>query len=92
MNRFFLYLFNSIRTALIWTLLLAATSAQGQPLISRIKDVATLDGIQDNPLIGYGLVGGLDGTGDGRRGFTAQTLNNLLAGMGINYSAECPHH
>ena len=41
MNRFFLYLFNSIRTALIWTLLLAATSAQGQPLISRIKDVAT---------------------------------------------------
>ena len=43
-----------------------------------------LDGIQDNPLIGYGLVGGLDGTGDGRRGFTAQTLNNLLAGMGIN--------
>lgn len=55
-----------------------------QPLVARVKDIAILDGIQDNPLIGYGLVGGLEGTGDGRRGFTAQTLTNLMAGMGIN--------
>lgn len=58
--------------------------SQGQPLISRVKDIAKLDGIQENPLVGYGLVAGLAGTGDGRRGFTAQTLTNLLAGMGIN--------
>ncbi|MBN2326787.1 MAG: flagellar basal body P-ring protein FlgI [Candidatus Omnitrophica bacterium] len=57
---------------------------QAQPLTARVKDIAVLEGIQDNPLIGYGLVGGLEGTGDGRRGFTAQTLNNLIAGLGIN--------
>ncbi len=64
--------------------LMLVQSVQAQQLISRVKDISKLDGVQENPLIGYGLVGGLDGTGDGRRGFTAQTLNNLLAGMGIN--------
>ncbi|MDX9753312.1 MAG: flagellar basal body P-ring protein FlgI [bacterium] len=58
--------------------------AEAQVLESRVKDIAKLDGIQDNPLLGYGLVAGLAGTGDGRRGFTAQTLANLIAGMGIN--------
>ncbi|HOJ60224.1 MAG TPA: flagellar basal body P-ring protein FlgI [bacterium] len=65
-------------------ILTGSSIAPAQPVISRVKDIAQLDGIQDNPLIGYGLVGGLAGTGDGRRGFTAQTLTNLLASMGIN--------
>ncbi|MFB3788353.1 MAG: flagellar basal body P-ring protein FlgI [bacterium] len=64
--------------------LLWSSAVHAQPVISRVKDIAQLDGVQDNPLIGYGLVGGLAGTGDGRRGFTAQTLTNLLAGLGIN--------
>lgn len=71
----------------IWAVALVALFAmavRSQPLVSRVKDIAQLDGIQDNVLIGFGLVGGLDGTGDGRRGFTAQTLNNLLAGLDIN--------
>ncbi len=55
-----------------------------QPVVSRIKDISQLQGAQENVLLGYGLVAGLAGTGDGRRGFTAQTLNNLIAGMGIN--------
>ncbi|MEW6238128.1 MAG: flagellar basal body P-ring protein FlgI [Candidatus Omnitrophota bacterium] len=67
---------------LLW--LAAAFEAQGQPIVSRIKDIAELDGVQENVLIGYGLVAGLNGTGDGRRGFTAQSLNNMIAGMGIN--------
>ncbi len=58
--------------------------AYAQPSVSRIKEIAKLEGIQDNQLIGYGLVAGLNGTGDGRRGFTAQSLNNLVAGMGVN--------
>ncbi len=69
---------------IIFLLIATGLEADAQPLVSRVKDIASLDGIQDNPLIGYGLVGGLAGTGDGRRGFTAQTLTNLLAGMGIN--------
>lgn len=61
--------------------------SEAQVLVSRVKDIAKLDGAQDNPLMGYGLVAGLEGTGDGRRGFTAQTLTNLMAGMGINVLA-----
>jgi flagellar P-ring protein FlgI len=63
---------------------LICIDAVAQPIVARVKDIAQLDGIQDNPLIGYGLVGGLEGTGDGRRGFTAHTLANLLSGLGIN--------
>jgi flagellar P-ring protein FlgI len=65
-------------------ILTSGITVEAQPLISRVKDIAQLDGIQENHLIGYGLVAGLAGTGDGRRGFTAQTLTNLIAGMGIN--------
>ncbi|MBZ0254575.1 flagellar basal body P-ring protein FlgI [bacterium] len=65
-------------------LLIFINGASAQPSVSRIKEIAKLDGIQENQLIGYGLVAGLNGTGDGRRGFTAQSLNNLVAGMGVN--------
>lgn len=68
----------------VYFLIGSVSLAVSQPLMVRVKDIAMLDGIQDNPLIGYGLVGGLNGTGDGRRGFTAQSLTNLLSGMGIN--------
>lgn len=81
----------AIVVSTVWMILLAAIllgllaiDTPAQPLVARVKDIAALDGIQDNPLIGYGLVGGLEGSGDGRRGFTAQTLNNLLSGMGIS--------
>lgn len=51
----------------------------------RIKDVATLAGVRVNQLIGYGLVIGLDGTGD-RQGtkFTEQSFRNMLVQLGIN--------
>lgn len=51
----------------------------------RIKDLATLAGVRNNQLIGYGLVVGLDGTGDrsGTR-FTEQSFGNMLMQLGIN--------
>ncbi len=51
----------------------------------RLKDLASVQGVRDNPLVGYGLVVGLDGTGDQTRQapFTAQSLNNMLAQLGI---------
>lgn len=51
----------------------------------RIKDVANLAGVRGNQLIGYGLVVGLDGTGDkaGTR-YTEQSFGNMLTQMGIN--------
>ncbi|NIA69458.1 flagellar basal body P-ring protein FlgI [Pelagibius litoralis] len=66
-------------------LLLGATSAaaQGQ---SRIKDVADFEGVRDNMLVGYGLVVGLNGTGDdlGSAVFTRESLIGMLQRMGVN--------
>lgn len=51
----------------------------------RIKDIATIDGIRENQLIGYGLVVGLDGTGDktNQSPFTSQSFANMLLDFGI---------
>ncbi len=65
---------------------LAAVFAQGQnaPQLARVKDVATIEGIRDNQLVGYGLVVGLRGTGDSSQTvFPAQTLISALERMGI---------
>jgi flagellar P-ring protein precursor FlgI len=53
---------------------------------TRIKDIATLKGVRDNQLVGYGLVTGLQGTGDTLRNaqFTEQSLQSMLDRMGIN--------
>jgi flagellar P-ring protein precursor FlgI len=52
----------------------------------RIKDLASVQGVRSNQLVGYGLVVGLDGTGDQtiQTPFTIQTLNSMLMQMGIN--------
>jgi flagellar P-ring protein precursor FlgI len=51
---------------------------------TKIKDLANLEGVRDNQLLGYGLVVGLNGTGDKRQTvFSAQTLTNLLSRMGV---------
>ena len=57
---------------------------------ARIKDIATLDGIRDNQLIGYGLVVGLDGTGDKTTQslFTEQTFRNMLLEFGIRLPSD----
>ncbi|MFQ5737830.1 MAG: flagellar basal body P-ring protein FlgI [Acidobacteriota bacterium] len=56
---------------------------------SRIKDVAAFEGVRDNQLVGYGLVVGLDDTGDSRQTFfTTQALANLLNRSGITVPAR----
>lgn len=51
---------------------------------ARIKDIASISGVRDNQLIGYGLVVGLAGTGDDvKNGFTAATLSNMLSRQGL---------
>lgn len=51
----------------------------------RLKDLATIQGVRDNQLVGYGLVVGLDGTGDQVRQtpFTQQSLTNMLSQLGV---------
>ena len=51
----------------------------------RIKDLSSVQGMRDNQLIGYGLIVGLDGSGDsvGQVSYTAQSLKNMLSQLGI---------
>ncbi|MEO6340016.1 MAG: flagellar basal body P-ring protein FlgI [Caulobacteraceae bacterium] len=53
---------------------------------SRIKDIVSFEGVRENQLIGYGLVVGLNGTGDSLRNapFTRQSLESMLERMGVN--------
>lgn len=68
-----------------------ASEENGAPrAYARIKDLVEFDGVRGNDLVGYGLVVGLDGTGDGLRNspFTEEALANLLERLGINVSGE----
>ncbi len=54
-----------------------------------IRDITTIEGIRDNPLIGYGVVVGLKRTGDSQQTlFTTQTLANMLQRLGVQISAS----
>jgi flagellar P-ring protein precursor FlgI len=56
----------------------------------RLKDLVSFQGVRDNPLIGYGLVVGLDGTGDQtmQTPFTTQSLTNMLGNLGITLNSS----
>ena len=55
------------------------------PGLVRLKDIADVQGVRSNQLVGYGLVTGLEGTGDGQSSvFTPQSLVNMLRKFGIN--------
>lgn len=66
---------------LLATLLACASAAQAE----RIKDLASIAGVRNNQLTGYGLVVGLDGTGDqtSQTPFTVQSIANMLTQYGI---------
>ena len=70
----------------LW-LLLAAVLAAASPAAHalRIKEVAAVQGVRSNQLLGYGLVVGLDGTGDqsSQMPYTAQSMSNYLQQLGI---------
>ena len=75
------------RLALAALVTLAAAAGAGPAQAgSRIKDIADFEGIRDNMLVGYGLVVGLNGTGDGLNNspFTQQSLIGMLERLGVN--------
>lgn len=67
---------------LSFLLLLSPLTASAE----RIKDMASIQGVRDNQLIGYGLVVGLDGSGDQttQTPFTVQSIVSMLSQMGVN--------
>jgi flagellar P-ring protein precursor FlgI len=66
-------------------MLALAVNALAQDATARVKDVARIVGVRENDLFGYGVVMGLNGTGDRRQSsfFTTQSLQNLLQRQGI---------
>lgn len=73
----------NVRVAAAALCLIAAFGAAGQQEV-RVKDVATIAGLEDVQLFGYGLVVGLAGTGDRSQTiFTNQTVTNMLKNMGV---------
>lgn len=75
------------RLLLSLTIFLSATAAEAAV---RIKDIADIRGLRENQIVGYGLVIGLNGTGDTLRNapFTEQSLQSMLDNMGINVRNE----
>ena len=72
-------------TILILLILLGAADAGG----IRIKDLADIQGVRQNQLVGYGLIVGLEGTGDGKKSvFTNRAVSNMLERMGVPVSPE----
>jgi flagellar P-ring protein precursor FlgI len=68
---------------------LALTATLGVLAQSRIKDIAGVEGVRENDLIGYGLVVGLKGTGDSQSAmFTVQSVANMLMRFGVTVSPE----
>ena len=69
--------------ALTWLLATAAIWWPGDADAARLKEVATVQGVRSNSLVGYGLVVGLDGTGDQTTSapFTTQSLNAMSASV-----------
>jgi flagellar P-ring protein precursor FlgI len=56
---------------------------------ARIKDIANIRGVRQNQLFGYGLVVGLDGSGDGNKSvFTVQSLSSMLEKMGVTIDPD----
>ncbi len=76
---------NLRRIAAAALIVLTGATLQGNAA-SRIKDIADFEGIRDNQLIGYGLVVGLNGTGDSLNAspFTRQSLQAMLERLGVN--------
>lgn len=74
--------------ALMISLCLLPSLAFAGPV--RIKDLVEFDGVRGNDLVGYGLVVGLNGTGDGIRNapFTEEIMSNLLERLGVNVAGE----
>src|ERR1044072_6146463 len=67
-----------------WCLVSAPVHAE------RVKDLASVAGVRGNQLVGYGLVVGLDGTGDqtSQAPFTIQSIKNMLAQFGVTIPAN----
>jgi len=76
---------NMGKALIAWALMLAMIALSGAANAERIKDIASIEGVRDNQLLGYGLVVGLNGTGDkvSSSPFVEQSMKSMLTQLGI---------
>jgi len=81
--------FTSRRVRVIGAVLLALLAVQTPARAERLKDLVSIAGVRQNQLVGYGLVVGLDGTGDQttQTPFTVQSITSMLQQLGVNLPA-----
>ena len=77
--------------ALVFATLIGASAFGGIPgsaHAERIKDITSIAGVRSNQLVGYGLVVGLAGTGDGGTGLTLQSMQAMVSRFGLVTGVE----
>ena len=72
-----------MRVFLRCVLALALCLAPNGVMADRLKDMASVAGVRSNPLVGYGIVVGLSGTGDGNSRLTLQSMQSLISRLGL---------
>lgn len=84
------HLFRKGLAAALCAALCLMPTAHAYAAPARIKDIVQVEGIRENQLVGYGLVVGLDGTGDSLNNspFTRQSLQSMLERLGVNTAGE----
>ena len=76
-----------IRISVLLSLIMINTVLPDSAHADRLKDMASVAGVRSNPLVGYGIVVGLSGTGDGNSGLTLQSLESMISRLGLSVDA-----
>ena len=71
-----------------WALISFISILSNPVLADRLKDLTSLAGVRSNQLVGYGVVVGLAGTGDGNTGITLQSMQSLVSRFGVTSEVE----
>ncbi|MGE3757885.1 MAG: flagellar basal body P-ring protein FlgI [Pseudobdellovibrionaceae bacterium] len=76
------------RLALCGLLALFVTLITGTAQAARLKDIANIRGVRSNQLVGYGVVVGLNGTGDSKSEFTNKSIERMLDRLGVKVAGK----
>lgn len=77
-----------MQSKLLLALLFLGLYSLNSSAANRLKDIVSIKGVRDNPLIGYGLVIGLNGTGDGGGEITNKSLKKMFQTLGLDPKGE----
>ena len=80
--------FKAIFLSLIFQVINIYDLASQEKGLSRLKDLVNINGVRENPLVGYGLVIGLNGSGDGGGEITNKSLKKMFQRLGIKTQEE----